>query len=83
MTHWADADATGRATASAEQLEIFEAATRDLDGERSLCNSAATLRHGADPRIAGDWVRPGIMLYGSSPDCAAAQRRANGTCARR
>ncbi len=73
MTHWSDADAPG-ADGVRRQLEVFEAATRDLDGERSLCNSAATLRHGADPRIAGDWVRPGIMLYGSSPD--APQRSA-------
>jgi alanine racemase len=26
------------------------------------------LRHGADAQVAGDWVRPGIALYGSSPD---------------
>jgi alanine racemase len=30
----------------------------------SLANSAAILRH---PQTACDWVRPGIMLYGSSP----------------
>jgi alanine racemase len=30
----------------------------------SLANSAALLRH---PQTAGDWVRPGIMLYGGSP----------------
>ena len=41
----------------------------DLPGERSLCNSAATLRFGARLAAGGaDWVRPGIMLYGSSPD---------------
>jgi len=40
----------------------------DLPGERSLCNSAATLRHGARAPVRGDWVRPGILLYGSSPD---------------
>mgnify|MGYP001550252225 FL=1 len=69
MTHWSDADAApDSAPGIAAQLEVFEAATRDLPGERSLCNSAATLRHGADPRVCGDWVRPGIMLYGSSPD---------------
>ncbi|HUW50511.1 MAG TPA: alanine racemase, partial [Sulfuricella sp.] len=31
---------------------------------RSMANSAAILRH---PAAHGDWVRPGIMLYGSSP----------------
>ena len=73
MTHFADADADadvaardGRGIAAA--LACFEAATRDLPGERSLCNSAATLRHAADARVAGDWVRPGILLYGSAPD---------------
>ena len=70
MTHWADADADpARPTpAIADQRALFETATRDLAGERSLCNSAATLRYGDDPDIRGDWVRPGILLYGSSPD---------------
>lgn len=31
---------------------------------RSMANSAALLRY---PAFRGDWVRPGIMLYGSSP----------------
>ena len=31
---------------------------------RSLANSAALLRY---PETHGDWVRPGIMLYGASP----------------
>ena len=69
MTHFADADAavdSGRGIADA--LARFEAATRDLPGERSLCNSAATLRHAAAPAVAADWVRPGILLYGSAPD---------------
>ncbi len=51
----------------ARQLAVFEAATQGLPGERSLANSAALLRHGA----AGDWVRAGIMSYGSSPDFPA------------
>jgi alanine racemase len=70
MTHWADADADpARPTpAIADQRAVFAAATHDLAGERSLCNSAATLRHGDDAEIRGDWVRPGILLYGSSPD---------------
>jgi alanine racemase len=69
MTHWADADADPAASPGiAEQQARFEEATRDLPGERSLCNSAATLRHGSEPDVRGDWVRPGILLYGSSPD---------------
>lgn len=61
MTHFADAD--GAAGISA-QLERFHAHTAKLPGERSLANSATVLRY---PEAAGDWVRPGIMLYGSSP----------------
>jgi len=70
MTHWADADAdpAGGGPGIAQQRAVFEAATHDLGGERSLCNSAATLRHGSEPDVRGDWVRPGILLYGSSPD---------------
>ena len=63
MTHFSDADG---ARGIAYQLEVFEDATRDLPGERSIANSAATLRHAALAR--GDWVRPGIVLYGSAPD---------------
>ena len=47
-------------------MAAFEGAARDLGGERSLPNSAAILREGA---VAGsDWVRAGILLYGSAPD---------------
>ncbi|MFZ5525800.1 MAG: alanine racemase [Pseudomonadota bacterium] len=65
MTHFSDADA---AKGIARQLAVFDAACADLPGERSLCNSAAILRHAGSPQVRGDWVRPGIMLYGSSPD---------------
>jgi alanine racemase len=66
MTHFSDAD-SDRGIAAA--LAAFDAATHDLPGERSLCNSAATLRFAPGaPQVRGDWVRPGIMLYGSSPD---------------
>ncbi|WP_347402049.1 alanine racemase [Ectothiorhodospira lacustris] len=63
MTHLACADEPGRPE-NAAQLARFEAATRHLPGERSLANSAAIL---ALPEAHADWVRPGIMLYGSSP----------------
>jgi alanine racemase len=62
MTHFATADGPGGVDA---QVEAFEAATRDLPGERSISNSAATLRHRG---LRSDWVRPGIALYGSAPD---------------
>lgn len=66
MTHFSDADG---APGVAQQMAVFEQATRDLPGERSACNSAATLRFARElPAVRADWVRPGIMLYGSSPD---------------
>ena len=68
MTHLADADAI-RADAVEPALAAFASATADLPGERSVCNSAATLRFGARFAEGGTaWVRPGILLYGSSPD---------------
>ena len=66
MTHLADADGP---RGIAHQLAAFEAATHDLPGDRSLANSAATLRFApTEPAVRGDWVRPGIMVYGSSPN---------------
>ena len=65
MTHFADADGQ---RGIAQALACFESATRDLPGERSLSNSAATLRHASAAAVAADWVRPGILLYGSAPD---------------
>jgi len=63
MTHFSDADG---ARGTAHQMAAFEAATRDLAGERSVANSAATLRQGRE--LGPDWVRAGIMSYGSAPD---------------
>jgi alanine racemase len=65
MTHFSDADGP---RGIAHQVRAFQEATRDLPGERSLSNSAASLRHAADPAVRGDWIRPGIAVYGSSPD---------------
>jgi alanine racemase len=65
MTHFSDADGP---RGIAHQMAAFNTATQDLPGERSLCNSAATLRHAADARVRADWVRAGIVLYGSAPD---------------
>jgi alanine racemase len=65
MTHFADADGE---LGVAHQVATFAEATRDLPGERSLANSAATLRHAAAAGVAADWVRAGIMSYGSAPD---------------
>jgi alanine racemase len=65
MTHFSDADGP---RGIAAQLQAFESVTHDLPGERTLSNSAATLRHGAALAGRSDWVRPGIVLYGSAPD---------------
>jgi alanine racemase len=62
-THFSDADG---AKGIEEQLRTFNTTTQDLPGERSLANSAATLRHSISS--AADWIRPGIALYGSAPD---------------
>jgi alanine racemase len=66
MTHFSDADGE---RGIAHQLAAFDAATHDLPGERSLSNSAATLRHAAG--LKNDWVRAGILSYGSAPDFPA------------
>ncbi len=65
MTHFSDADGP---RGTDHQMAVFRQATQDLPGERSVCNSAATLRQGADATVRGDWVRAGIVLYGSAPD---------------
>ena len=62
MTHFSDADGPKGIEA---QVARFNAATQDLPGERTLANSAATLRHTAQ---SADWIRPGISWYGSAPD---------------
>jgi alanine racemase len=65
ITHFSDADGP-RGIAS--QLALFNKTTQDLPGERSVANSAATLRHIRDAGLRSDWVRPGIAVYGSAPD---------------
>jgi alanine racemase len=49
---------------TAGQLSTFEAVTAGAAGGRSIANSAGVL---AWPSSRGDWVRPGLMLYGLSP----------------
>lgn len=61
MTHFADADDV---RGIAEQMACLTAMRGDLSYPLCLANSAALLRF---PESIGDWVRPGIMLYGSSP----------------
>lgn len=64
LSHFAAADETDPAPTEA-QLAVFERAEQNtLNAPVSLANSAAIL---AWPVSHRDWVRPGIMLYGSSP----------------
>jgi alanine racemase len=48
----------------AEALKEFDAACKGLPYPRSLANSAGVVRFS---QVGGDFVRPGIMLYGASP----------------
>ena len=61
MTHFANAD---RTEGVATQLERFNTFAAAYGMPRSLANSAGLIRY---PATHGDWVRPGIMLYGASP----------------
>ena len=61
MTHFANAD---EARGVAGPLALFNDVAAAHRVARSLANSAALLRY---PETHGDWVRPGIMLYGASP----------------
>lgn len=63
MTHLACADEPHNPL-TAQQIEKFESATRDLSGARSIANSAGLL---AWPQSHTDWVRPGLAIYGASP----------------
>lgn len=63
MTHLACADDPADTT-SVKQVELFQQVTSGWPGERSIVNSAGILRV---PQSHGDWVRPGLMLYGASP----------------
>ena len=64
MTHFANADQVDQAPTVGEQLDCFDETIAGLEAPTSLANSAAILWH---RNALGDWVRPGIMLYGASP----------------
>jgi alanine racemase len=61
MTHFACAD---EPDGIAAQKRRFDEACAGLTLPRSLANSAGVFRY---REVAGDLVRPGIMLYGASP----------------
>ncbi|MBB3046282.1 alanine racemase [Litorivivens lipolytica] len=63
MTHFSSADEHTPATAS--QIHSFDHVAQQVaDLPASLANSAAII---TQPKSHRDWVRPGIMLYGSNP----------------
>ncbi len=63
MTHLACADEPDGEMTRA-QLARFQASTRGLTGAVSIANTAGIF--GAVP-VGGDWLRPGLALYGVSP----------------
>lgn len=60
-THFSDAEGVSGIDF---QMKTFERHVARPGFKRSLANSATLLRF---PEALGDWVRPGIMLYGASP----------------
>lgn len=63
MSHLACADELEN-NLTVQQQQCFEVVTKFIDEPRSLANSAGIL---AWKQTHYDWVRPGIMIYGSSP----------------
>jgi len=63
MTHLANADDLADSK-TLEQVQAFGAAAAFAGLPTSMANSAGVLGW---PATHGDWVRPGIMLYGASP----------------
>ena len=63
MTHLACAD-DAQSSMTGEQLNVFNKVAGNLPAKRSVANSAGIVQW---PESHFDWVRPGIMLYGSSP----------------
>ncbi|MEH6637903.1 MAG: alanine racemase [Porticoccaceae bacterium] len=80
MTHFACAD-TPEHSANQQQLDVFNQVRKQLpskllqsDIQTCIANSAALVAlpnamaaKAGDSKIIGDWVRPGIMLYGVNP----------------
>ena len=60
-THFSDSEGV---SGIEHQLAVFQGQVARKGFKLSLANSGALLRF---PEARGDWVRPGIMLYGASP----------------
>lgn len=73
ITHLANADLDQQTCAlpAARQLAEFTGAVAGLDAETSIANSAADLMLHPVP---GNWIRPGIMLYGGSPGAGTGEQ---------
>lgn len=63
MSHFANADQQDNPLTQ-QQLELFNQLENELGIESTIANSAAIV---SIPGAIKHWVRPGIMLYGSSP----------------
>jgi len=63
MMHFANADQPEKKS-NQQQLDSFKQLNDKIISQTSVSNSAAIVSHLCDQQ---DWVRPGIMLYGSSP----------------
>ena len=63
MTHFSSSE-DENSLHTQQQLQSFQCSTDVLNGKTSMANSAAIIQH---PQSHGDWVRPGIMLYGANP----------------
>jgi alanine racemase len=63
MSHFANADDIDNHLNNIQLLDFFKA-TNDIEADCSMANSAAIIKM---PKSHFEVVRPGIMLYGSSP----------------
>lgn len=63
MTHFSSADKSEDITTQC-QVKLFEQTIKKYTFPTSLANSAAILTYS---KAHGNWVRPGLMLYGVSP----------------
>lgn len=71
ITHFANADDL-LDDKTRRQIDVFNQAVKDFPGQRSIANSAGIIgwpnvSSDAAQARGGDWVRPGLMLYGCSP----------------
>jgi alanine racemase len=63
MTHFSSSDEILKQSC-VQQTRLFLATIGNNKAPTSLANSAAIIQH---PETHGDWIRPGIMLYGANP----------------